>query len=135
MPLLPSSDRFGFFKLRSLHVSTAFRDYHHPGGSGDAGTRWNGAGLHAGNFHRGALPGEVEVSAEGLPAGVKATVISDAKGITLRLGAEMQTGGSFRIVGKAKGPAKLQRIATASLKVFGETADLWLTVVAGGVKK
>ena len=84
---------------------------------------------------RNGFKDEVDVSAEGLPAGVKATVIGDAKGITLRLSAETPTGGCFRIVGKAKGPAKLQRIATASPKEFGETADLWVTVVAGGVKK
>ncbi len=84
---------------------------------------------------RNGFKDEIEVFAEGLPVGVKATVIGDAKGITLRLRAEMQTAGSFRIVGKAKGPAKLQRIATASLKEFGETADLWVTVIAGGAKK
>jgi Bacterial pre-peptidase C-terminal domain len=88
-------------------------------------------------MRRNGFAGAVDVSAENLPAGVTAKMVSDAKGILLRLSAEKEAGGSFRIVGKARGKPGIERTASAILKDFGATADLWLTATPGktGAKK
>jgi hypothetical protein len=77
----------------------------------------------------------VEVAAEGLPAGVSATVVrpagkGDGKTVTLRLTADKPgPPGPFRIAGKAKDQAALVRAARAPLAEFETTtADLWLAV-------
>ena len=75
----------------------------------------------------------VEVTAEGLPEGVKAEVTQPAKPdpntVTLSLTAEKPASGSFRLVGRVKDDPKLTRHARAPLAEFEETtADLWLTV-------
>ena len=78
--------------------------------------------------------GEVELSAEGLPAGVEAKAVADAKGMTLRLSAGKDAAGSFRIVGRAKKLPAPVRTAVATTKEFGATADLWLTATARPAK-
>jgi hypothetical protein len=70
--------------------------------------------------------GEIELSAEGLPAGVKA--VADAKGTTLRFTAVKEAAGAFRIVGRSKKLPALVRTAVATPKEFGATVDLWVTV-------
>ena len=80
---------------------------------------------------RNGFEGDIEVSAESLPVGVTAKVVSnDAKGITLRLSASTAAAGAFRIVGRTKGLPRLERTAVATLKAFGATADLWVTATA-----
>ncbi len=74
----------------------------------------------------------VNVVAEGLPEGVKATVVKPAKPdpnlVTLTLTAEKPTNGAFRLIGKVEGDTKLTRVARAPLADFDESiADLWLT--------
>jgi hypothetical protein len=76
----------------------------------------------------------VEVTAEGLPEGVKAEVTPPAKPdpntITLSLSAEKAVNGSFRLIGKVKDEPKLVRTARFAMQEFDETtADLWLTVI------
>lgn len=77
---------------------------------------------------RRGVAGDIDLSAEGLPAGVTAKVArKDAKTATLTLMADRgATSGAFRIVARTKaGP----RYATAAQKELGEpTAELWLTV-------
>jgi hypothetical protein len=73
----------------------------------------------------------VEVSAEGLPEGVKFEVVQPAKPdpntVTLSLTAENPVSGSFRLVGKVKDDPKLARVVRAPLPEFEETTpDLWL---------
>jgi hypothetical protein len=74
----------------------------------------------------------VEVTAEGLPEGVKVEVTQPAKPdpntVTLSLTAEKPASGSFRLVGKVKDDPTLTRVARFALAEFDETtADLWLT--------
>ncbi len=75
----------------------------------------------------------LEVTAEGLPDGVKLEVTVPAKPdpntVTLSLTADKPWSGSFRLVGKVKDDPKLARTVRAPLVEFDETtADLWLTV-------
>lgn len=77
---------------------------------------------------------DVELSADGLPAGVTATVVpppkGDVKTLTLRLAAEKAgPAGAFRIVGKAKDQPALARNARGPLPELDSTTDhLWLAV-------
>jgi hypothetical protein len=78
---------------------------------------------------------EVEITAEGLPEGVKVEVTRpkkpDPNTVTLSLSAEKPVSGPFRLVGKVKGDEKLTRTARATLPDFDEeTADLWLAPTA-----
>jgi hypothetical protein len=81
----------------------------------------------------GGFAKEIELAAEGLPAGVKVEVLPPPKGevksITLRLTAEKAgPSGPLRIVGRSKDPA-LARTAVAPLAEFETTtSDLWLAV-------
>jgi hypothetical protein len=73
----------------------------------------------------------VEVTAEGLPEGVKVEVTTLAKPdpntVTLSLTSEKAVSGAFRLVGKVKDEPKLTRTARAPLTEFEETtAELWL---------
>ena len=82
---------------------------------------------------------EVEVQAEGLPAGVKMETVKPAKPdpntITLSLSADKPVSGAFRLVGMVKDEPTLTRHARATLAEFDETtADLWLTVTAPAKK-
>jgi Bacterial pre-peptidase C-terminal domain len=84
---------------------------------------------------RDGFAGEVEVTAEGLPAGVSAAVVpppgkGDGKTVTLRLTADKAgPPGPFRIVGRAKAQPALTRAARAPLAEFDSTtAALWLAV-------
>ncbi len=77
----------------------------------------------------------VELSAEGLPDGVKLEVTTPAKPdpntVTLSLTADKPVSGSFRLVGKVKDAPALTRVVRAPLPEFDETtSDLWLTVMA-----
>lgn len=80
----------------------------------------------------------VEVSAEGLPEGVKLEVTQPAKPdpntITLSLTTEQVVSGPFRLVGKVKDTPAFTRHARAPLAEFEDvTADLWLTPGAAAV--
>jgi hypothetical protein len=77
----------------------------------------------------------VEITAEGLPEGVKLEVTQPAKPdpntITLALSAEKAVSGSFRLIGKVMDEPKFTRVARFAIAEFDETtADLWLTVTA-----
>jgi hypothetical protein len=86
------------------------------------------------------LAGEIELSAEGLPAGVVAARVTAAGGaasVLLRLSAQADAAGAagaFRIVGRLKADSGSHRAATAVVPPPFEgapvvrTADLWLTV-------
>lgn len=77
---------------------------------------------------RQGVAGEVEVVAEGLPAGVAAKVArKDARSVTLMLTAEKgAASGAFRIVGRTKAGSW---VARAALKELGDqTTEFWLTV-------
>jgi hypothetical protein len=87
------------------------------------------------------LAGEIELSAEGLPPGVEAPVVTAGPGagkVSLKLMAEaiaVGAAGPFRVAGKAKSGLAVSRTATASLPSPFDgaptvrTEDLWLTVV------
>ncbi|MBO0700830.1 MAG: PPC domain-containing protein, partial [Zavarzinella sp.] len=84
---------------------------------------------------RDGFTGEVEVAAEGLPAGVSAAVVpppgkGEAKTVTLRLtGDTPGPPGPFRIVGRAKGQPGIAHAARAPVLEFDSTTpDLWLAV-------
>jgi hypothetical protein len=84
---------------------------------------------------RGGFAKEVELAADGLPAGVSATVVppagkGDGKTLTLRLTTDKAgPSASFRIVGRSKDMPALLRTARAPLTEFETaTADLWLAV-------
>lgn len=73
----------------------------------------------------------VEVTAEGLPEGVKLELTQPAKPdpntVTLSLSAEKPVSGAFRLVGKVKDEPSLTRAARFAMTEFEETtADLWL---------
>ncbi|MBP3957103.1 PPC domain-containing protein [Gemmata sp. G18] len=77
----------------------------------------------------------VEISAEGLPEGVKLEAAKPAKAqagvLTVSLTAEKPWSGSFRLIGTIKGEPKYQRTARFALTESDDTtADLWLTVTA-----
>ncbi len=77
----------------------------------------------------------VEISAEGLPEGVKLEVAKPAKAqagvVTVSLAAEKPWSGSFRLIGTIKGEPKYQRTARfAQTESDDTTADLWLTATA-----
>jgi hypothetical protein len=83
---------------------------------------------------RGGLAKDIEVTAEGLPAGVVAAVVppmgkADPNKITVRLTVDKPgPSGPFQIVGRSKEPA-LTRVAKAPLAEFETTtSDLWLAV-------
>ncbi len=81
----------------------------------------------------------VEITAEGLPEGVKFEVTASAKPdpntVTLSLTAEKPWAGSFRLTGKVKDEPGLTRTVRVSLPELDEpTADLWLTVTAPAKK-
>ncbi|MFT3878725.1 MAG: hypothetical protein QM703_03580 [Gemmatales bacterium] len=84
--------------------------------------------------HEAGFKEEVLVSAEGLPAGVQANVLStspDKKVITLRLEAKQPLSSGFRIVGTTKAQPTIKKIAAAALPDIGTTTHhLWLTVPA-----
>ena len=75
----------------------------------------------------------MEITAEGLPEGVKVETTQPAKPdpntVTLSLTTEKPWSGSFRLVGQVKDEPKLTRVVRAPLAEFDTTtADLWLTV-------
>ena len=79
--------------------------------------------------------GSVDVSAQGLPAGVSAAVVpptgkADPNKITLRLTTDKPgPSGSFRITARAGGEPGIEQAARAPLAEFDTTtADLWLAV-------
>jgi hypothetical protein len=83
----------------------------------------------------GGLKDDVELTAEGLPEGVTAEVVKEAKptpgAVTLRFTADRPVNAPFRIVGRVKGRPELVRVARAPLPEFeATTADLWLTPAA-----
>lgn len=87
-----------------------------------------------------AFADAVEVSAEGLPDGVKAEVVKDAKPlpnlITLSLTAEKPVSGAFRVLGTVRTKPQYERAARAPLADFEtNTAQLWLTAVQDEKKK
>ncbi|MBN9120721.1 MAG: PPC domain-containing protein [Planctomycetes bacterium] len=78
---------------------------------------------------------DVEVTAEGLPEGVKAEVTKPAKPdpntVTLSLTADEAASGPFRIVGRVKGDKGPPRTARFLVPDFDEaTTDLWLAPTA-----
>jgi hypothetical protein len=84
---------------------------------------------------KGGFVGAVDVAAEGLPAGVTATVMppagkADPNKVMLRLTAEKPgPSGLFRVVGRAKDLPGVVRTAAAPLAEFETTTpDLWLAV-------
>jgi hypothetical protein len=84
----------------------------------------------------------VEITAEGLPEGVKLEVKPptgkpDPNTVTVTLTAEKPgISGAFRLVGKVKGEPAFTRVAHAPLPEFEEaTADLWATVSDTPVSK
>jgi hypothetical protein len=85
---------------------------------------------------RNGFAGPVEVTAEGLPDGVKLEVKppagkADPNTVTVTLTAADKpgTGGAFRLVGRVKDQPRLTRTARAALPDFEEaTADLWVTI-------
>ncbi len=87
-----------------------------------------------------AFADAVEVRAEGLPEGVKAEVVKDAKPspnlITLSLTAEKPVSGAFRVLGTVKDKPRFTRVARAPLAEFETDAPhLWLTVAPDAKKK
>jgi hypothetical protein len=83
----------------------------------------------------GGLKDDVLVTAEGLPDGVKAEIVPEAKptpgAVTLRFSSEAAVNASFRIVGRVKDKPELVQVARAPLAEFETaTADLWLTPAA-----
>lgn len=76
--------------------------------------------------------GEVELSVEGLPVGVRvASAAGPNNDIIVKLTAETDAVGSgrVRIRGRAKGEPHIIRTATATVAEFGTTtSDVWLTV-------
>jgi hypothetical protein len=84
---------------------------------------------------RRGVTGEVEVVAEGLPAGVTPKVAKkDARSVTLALTTDKgAVSGPFRVVARTKSGSW---VATAALKELDEpTPHLWLTVAGAGAKK
>jgi hypothetical protein len=79
---------------------------------------------------RNGFAQELELSAEGLPAGVTAAGKGSGNALTLRLTAETGArSGPFRVVAKVKGRPGVSRLARAAVaEMGGTTADLWLTV-------
>ncbi len=81
---------------------------------------------------RGGFKGEVEVTAEGLPAGVMAQPVRAAAGsssVTLRLTGEgTLAAGAFHIVGRVKGEPEQVRFARAPTEIAGVSEHLWVTL-------
>lgn len=83
---------------------------------------------------RGGFAKDLELAAEGLPAGVSATVVSGGKGdgkiLTLRLTTDkVGPSCSSRIIGRSKDLPGVTRTARAPLAEFETTTyDLWLAV-------
>jgi hypothetical protein len=86
-----------------------------------------------------AFADPIELSAEGLPEGVKAELLRDAKpspnAATLVLTSEKPVSGAFRVLGTVKDKPQFARVARAPLADFETTADLWFTVLPDAKKK
>jgi hypothetical protein len=86
-----------------------------------------------------AFADAVDVTAEGLPEGVKAELVKDAKQpsvVTLSLTAEKPVSGAFRVLGTVKDKPRFTRVARAPLAEFETDAPhLWLTVAPDAKKK
>jgi hypothetical protein len=88
---------------------------------------------------KNGFKGDIELAAEGLPAGVKFEITKPAKPdpntITVSLTADAAAAGPFRLVGRVENEPRLTHPARAPLAEFEtSTADLWLTVTAPAKK-